>query len=353
MIGGLAMLDLRHRKNGRKLRVCIYGSTDAEPGLEQFIERLTCTILKELPAILISGGVKLNKKVKRDKKSVDWATLEGARLFVEKKRDVSLKACFEAWVPDPSWSTRPHIVRMTEDDGVTVKVMEQRSDLGRRLRLIRDIDLLVTVRGKVHTETVLEQALETDTPALPLWFAGGDSTKFWNRYRDQIQSWFPALTDHQVSQFERFQLESAVGEHERMIKMIIDILASARVSRCLALLPFDDEHNDFYDQELKPIIERQMIAVRLDRQPVSQSIDRNFQNALDNCRAIVADVTQPNLSVMYEIGYAHAKGISPFLFRRQPLSQGKLPVYVTSRNVAVIDENKDLSDLILNYLLGA
>ena len=336
----------------RKLRICIYGSTDAEPELESFVARLTYAILKALPSVIISGGVKQNLKVKKGKGSVDLAALEGAQQYVAETKDksVQLKDCFWAWVPDPSRTTRPHIVRMSKKDGVTVKVLKQRSDLGRRLRMIRDIDLLVTVRGKVHTETVLEQALETDTPALPLWFTGGDSKKFWNQYKPEIQSWFPALSEKLVGRINRFRLDSPPAEHEQIIQLFIRVLASARVSRCLVLLPFDREHNRLYDEVVKPAVDRLMMAVRLDRRPGSTTINQNFSEALDYCRAVVADITQPNLSVMYEIGYAHAKGISPFLFCRRPISPEALPVYVAARNVTVVQDNDDLSEKILAYL---
>lgn len=349
------MFNLRDQLEERKLRICIYGSTDAEPKLEDFVAQLTNTILKELPSVIISGGVKRNLKVKEGKGSVDLAVLKGARKYAEEMKDkgVKLKDCFAAWVPDPSRTTRPHIVCMSEDDGVTVKVLKQRSDLGRRLRMIRDIDLLVTVRGKTHTETVLEQALETNTPAFPLWFSGGDSKKFWNQYKQEIHSWFPALSDIIISKINRFRLESSCGEHKEIIQLIIGVLASARVSRCLVLLPFDDEHNRLYDEVVKPAIEQLMIAVRLDRQSDSRTINQNFRKALDYCRAVVADITRPNLSVMYEIGYAHAKGISPILFCRRPLSLKKLPVYVAARNVTVIHDSKDFSDHIFSYLHDA
>jgi len=68
--------------------------------------------------------------------------------------------------------------------------MGERSALRRRLALVREVDAIITIAGRRHTEIVLEEALETNTPVLPLAFARGDSKRFWKANKKQIVQWF-------------------------------------------------------------------------------------------------------------------------------------------------------------------
>ena len=204
------MSDQPNEQSLRKLRVCIYGSTDLDRPLADFVRQLTLSVLKKLDVVIVTGGVKRRKWVKRHLQSVDQAAYEGAKQYADDRKDVDLKNCFEAWIPDPDQSRRPEIIRMPEDYKIGRKIMKERSDLGRRLRMIRDVDIVLTVKGKIHTERVLEQALETGTPALPLPFSGGDSKDFWDKKKSQIQSWFPALSVETAGRLEHFRRRVSV-----------------------------------------------------------------------------------------------------------------------------------------------
>jgi hypothetical protein len=61
---------------------------------------------------------------------------------------------------------------MGPGDGVTVRVVHGRTALGRRLAMVAGVDMVVTISGLRHTEVVVEQALETGVPVLPLPHAG-------------------------------------------------------------------------------------------------------------------------------------------------------------------------------------
>ena len=338
------------RPSGRKRRICIYGGTDASAKMERFIIELTPAIIERLDCVIVSGGVKRNKRLKKPNQcSVDLAVLKAVKRYARTK-ERNLDSFFQAWIPDPEHSTREHIERMSEKkDGVKVKIMKERSDLGRRLRLVRDIDHLVTFKGKRHTETVLEQALEINRPALPLPFTGGDSKYFWKTYKSRIQEWFPALNDTHARKLERFSPGISSERDAAIIRLIVEILASARF-KCLVLLPYDDEHNKIYEDTIEPAVSTEMCPDRLDRRVSNRTISQNFAQSFRECLAIIADVTQENLSVMYEIGYARAKGTMPFLFSRRPIDDLKLPVYLTEQNVMVVKDDDELREGIRNYL---
>ena len=52
------------------------------------------------------------------------------------------------------------VVRMSEADGITVRVMTGRTPLGRRLAMVGDVDVVVTIYGRQHTEVVVERSLD-------------------------------------------------------------------------------------------------------------------------------------------------------------------------------------------------
>ena len=136
----------------RKIRVCIYGGTDLQKTPAEFIAALSYRILDSLSAVIVTGGF-LRSNAQPDAISTDAAALAGARRYAEAK-SVALQECFEAWIPQPQLDQRPEIqnaVRMSEKDGVTVRVMVGRTPLGRRLAMVAGVDLVVTISGKQHT----------------------------------------------------------------------------------------------------------------------------------------------------------------------------------------------------------
>ena len=325
----------------RTKRICIYGGTDLTQAEAEFVEELSYQILKQLDAVIVTGGVKVNYKVPQGTVPADLAALNGARRFAL-ERSEPVPTFFQAWIPDPGKKTRSSIERMTADDiGGEPVEMRERSALGRRLAMVREVDLVVTISGKKHTETVLEQALEIGRPALPLPFTGGDSADFWGSEFPTITKWFPALSADDFDSFRELQWHD-VGSREAIVNRVIQILGSARLDKCLVLMPYDSGQDKIYATVIQPAIEEHMEPVRLDASHNSDEIRQNFSSALDGCRDIIADVTDGNVSVCYELGWAHALGRLPLMFSLRPLEAIKLPVYLTSRNIVVV---KDLADL--------
>ena len=298
----------------RRLRVCFYGGTDLGETHAKFIHALTYRILDSMPAVIVTGGF-LHSYKEPNAKSTDSVALEGARDYSE-QRGLELRECFEAWIPEPSFDGRRDVggvVRMSDSQGIAVRIMQGRTPLGRRLAMVGGVDLVVTISGKVHTEVVVEQALELGVPVLPIPDAGGDSRSLLEKYRQRI-----------AASFDPGALESCLGkvsafldEHPREAgDAVVQLLRTAKVGRCLVLLPYDDEHKKLYKETLEPAIARHMLPVRLDRLPKSDAIYTSFADAIRTCTAVIADITAVNENVMYEVGYAHGRGLTPLLIPR-------------------------------------
>jgi len=241
----------------RRVRVCVYGGTDLEGMPSGFISALAYRILNSLPSVIVTGGF-LHSNKKPTAISTDFAALEGARRYANEHK-IELKDCYEAWIPEPSLDSRPDVegaVRMTEADRITVRVMAGRTPLGRRLAMVAGVDIVVTISGEYHTEVVVEQALELGVPVLPIPDAGGDSRDLLGKYRRWIAASFdPGALDQCLDAVSK----AIDGDPEMAATAVVDLIRTAKVGRCLVLLPYDDEHNSLYTLSIEPAVASHMI----------------------------------------------------------------------------------------------
>src|SRR5215213_4715166 len=254
----------------RHLRVCIYGSTDLGGTPTEFISTLAYKILDSMEAVIVTGGFH-HSNLNPTATSTDVAALKGARRYAE-DHGVPLRDCYEAWVPDPTLDDRPDIkgaVRLTQADDVTLRVIAGRTPLGRRLAMVAGVDMVVTISGKVHTEVVVEQAVELGVPVLPIPFAGGDSEALLKKYYKRIAAAFAERAlDRCVDELNRW----TTSDLEKGAAAVVDLIRTAKVGKCLVLLPYDDKHKLLYESTIEPAIAKHMIPVRLDDVPRSEAI---------------------------------------------------------------------------------
>lgn len=313
-----------------------------------FIATLAEQVLEAMPALIVTGGF-LHSKEKPDATSTDAAALEGARRHA-KAHGIDLKDCFEAWIPDPSLDGRPDVkgvVRMSAKNGIPVRVMSGRTPLGRRLAMVADVDLVVTISGRRHTEVVVEQALELGIPVLPIPDADGDSRDLMIKYRERIAASFDAGALNACLAVVSKMID---GHPETAASAVVDLLRTAKLGKCLVLLPYDDVHNEFYASSIEPAVARHMIPCRLDRLPKSDAIYTSFADAMRSSWAVIADVTLLNKNVMYEIGYAHGRGLEPLIFTRTAERLDDLPVYLRTLNVRLVSDIASVGVLVDDYL---
>ena len=328
----------------RRVRVCIYGGTDLQGTPTAFVSTLAYEILDRMGALIVTGGFR-HSVDQPNAISTDVAALDGARKYSE-EHNCDLKDCYEAWVPEPSLDQRTDIggvVRMTEQLGITVRQVLGTTPLGRRLAMVRGVDLVVTISGKRHTEVVGEQALELGIPFLPIPNAGGDSRNLLISHRQPIAARFhPGALDTCLQRID----ETIEHEPRLAAQAVVTLLQTAKVGRCLVLLPYDPEHDEIYNAVLEPEVSKQMFAVRLDQLPKSDVIYASFAKAVDDAAAVVIDITHLNENVMYEVGFAHGRGRSPLMYTRDPVRLENLPIYLRTLNVHLVTDPTKLASLV-------
>jgi hypothetical protein len=335
----------------RRLRVCIYGGTDLLGTRVDFVSALAYEILDSREAIIVTGGFRHSKE-EATAISTDVAALMGARRYADDHPGIDLKDCFEACIPAPDLDDRrvEGVVRMTAGDGITVRPMAGRTPLGRRLAMIAGADLVVTISGKRHTEVVIEQALELGLPVLPIPFAGGYSERLLKSHRKRIAAGFdPGALDRCLDDVSK----AFDGQPEAAAKAVVALLRTAKVGRCLVLLPYDPEPLALYESTIRPAVERHMFSDRLDRRPKSEAIYTSFADSIRSAMAVIADITLLNENVMYEVGYAHGRGLTPLIYTQDAARLDHLPVYFRTLNVRVASAATPLGILIDEYLRDA
>jgi hypothetical protein len=325
----------------RNKKVCIYGGTDLQGLPVEFISELAYKILASKQARIVTGGF-LHAENEPDAVSTDSAALTGARRYAS-EHGIDLRDCYEAWIPDRVGG----VVQMTENHGITVKVMKGRTRLGRRLAMVAGVHMVITISGGKHTEVVVEQALELGLPTLPIPVAGGVSKRLLANYRQRIAAGFdPKDFETCLSEIS----ETIHRDPKAAASSVVKLIDTAKFERCLVLLPYDDFHNQLYASLIESAVANHMVPVRLDRLPTSEVIATSFADAIRSSSAVIADITLLNENVIYEIGFAHGAGLMPLIYTRDAARLKQLPLYFRTLNVRLASEQVPVNILIEEHL---
>jgi hypothetical protein len=143
------------------------------------------------------------------------------------------------------------------------------------------------------------------------------------------------------------RIDETIDHEPRLAaQAVVTLLQTAKVGRCLVLLPYDPEHDEIYNSVLEPEVSKQMFAVRLDQLPKSDAIYASFAKAVDDASAVIIDITHLNENVMYEVGFAHGRGRSPLMYTRDPVRLENLPIYLRTLNVHLVTDPTKLASLV-------
>lgn len=156
------------------------------------------------------------------------------------------------------------------------------------------------------------------------------------------------------------------GEHAIQADRITPLLLEA-VNRnrtpfsdrtCLALLPFRPHTLQVYDQVLEnAILEAGYSPVRADRLRSSQAIHEDVIDQIELCSAVVADLTDDNANVNYEIGIARSLG-KPIIMISEERNPDSVPFYYKGQRIHFFNRTTQtwkvhLKDHVKSSLTGA
>jgi|KBSMisStaDraftv2_1062788.scaffolds.fasta_scaffold97315_2 hypothetical protein len=113
---------------------------------------------------------------------------------------------------------------------------------------------------------------------------------------------------------QRFVL--SLGTHSRTVAEV-----TARLNRAESVflaMPFDQDFENVYDFGLRlPIIEAGYQPIRLDKKLFLGSISREIQERIRDAVAVIADISDHNPNVLFELGFAQGAGKPTIVICRQ------------------------------------
>lgn len=317
-----------------KTMITLYGSTDINQENIDFIRNLVDALLAHPDVVLVSSGFwHWDSDPVIENTSVDLATLTAMENYIARE-GISLDECFQTWLPEEA---REHVIRFS----IGKERQMKGSPRARRFQLVQGVDAIITIAGKEHTATVLELALALGKPILPIGFSGGDSEVFWHEEQAQFMKLFE-LPQELVDQLS-VRPTSELDRQSLAKQIAITVLKQAQ-RRCLVLMGFQKEHDEFFDSILSPAIENAGFEPhRLDRHEDAGDITGLFLSRLADCHAIIVDITGLNPNVMYELGHIHHDGrVSPVIVTHDDIEHEKLPFYLRQHQVIAVKDNIEM-----------
>ncbi|MBC7826324.1 MAG: hypothetical protein H7122_01160 [Chitinophagaceae bacterium] len=324
-----------------KRYIGIYGGTELTKNESAFIQDLSYTLLNETDFVLVTGGFQSSAELPVGAISTDHSVWLGAKKIISENKNFMLDERLETWLPDKRYDRKEEgVIRFSKG---RLKELTGKSAQARRFILVRDVDALITIKGRKQTIMVLDFAFAINKPIFPLPFAGGDSSTYWNNDDNtaQIKKWF-GIDDLFIEKLKIVSLDKlAATEKDQLIKKIIAALYEGIQRRCLILMAYDPEPDQFYLEVVKPAVEEMgYTAIRIDREANEGNILKIYGERLQDSDIILADITEANPNVMYELGMAHAQNFRTILFSRKKLEQDsrlQIPFYLTMDSI----ENSD------------
>jgi hypothetical protein len=332
----------------RNKRVVIYGGTELDPPVANFVSRLAYALLKNESILLVTGGFKGKSDNRSGPVSTDVSVRDGARDFAMNSTE-PLEACLETCLPEPVKDRRDVDPDRFHDGNVLT--FHGFSAQARRLKLVQIADAVLTVRGYVQTALVLEMALATARAAVPLPFTNGDSAKHWQENRAHYLARL-SINEEQARRWESIHLDDKTPHSALtgLIDEVVTVVNRVIGRKCLILMPFSDDDSDL----ARIIRDEGFHAIRLDRDLHTGDVRQTVQQLVQECDAVVADVTRLSANVMYEVGLAHAQGKKPpplLIWRADPdLLETSLPFYLRPYRIASSKDPGGTVGVLRDYL---
>jgi hypothetical protein len=332
----------------RNKRVVIYGGIELDPPVASLVSRLAYALLKNESILLVTGGFKGRSDDWSGPVSTDVSVRDGARDFAMNSAE-PLESCLETCLPEPLKDRRDVDPDRFHDGNV--RTFPGFSAQARRLKLVQIADAVLTIRGYVQTALVLEMALATTRAAVPLPFTGGDSAKHWHQNRAHYLARL-SINEEQARGWERINLDDATPGSAVMglVDEVVEVVNRVIGRKCLILMPFSED-----DSELAGVIRDEGFhAIRLDRDLHTGDVRQTVQQLVQECDAVIADVTTLSANVMYEVGLAHAQGKKPpplLIWRADPdLLETSLPFYLRPYRIASSKDQGGTLGALRDYL---
>ena len=265
------------------------------------------------------GPVAKGKGLAADKKATDWAVAKAA-LDELNRLGLPVDEHIETMLPDKKreWEGAKRF------EYGRIVILRNRSLQTRRFSVVNTTDATLTVSGGKGTKQIIDLALAIPKPVLPLPFTGGASREQWDINREEVMRWF-GISEETAQRMESAQLPPKGSELTDIAKLVVDHLLPALRMKCFVAMPYADDFGPTYLEAVQPAIRAcGFREVRADQLEVTGNALDILRQGILFCDVLIADISEGNPNVMYELGLAHAQNKPTILICRVN-DHGELP----------------------------
>ena len=133
----------------------------------------------------------------------------------------------------------------------------------------------------------------------------------WSKGKKDFTKVLECISKLEMPQTKYAQIQSLLIQNEKYIAQKKPEFKKERVNidknLCFILMPFNDKLNPIYEKIIKPVLtELKIKGLRADEIFISRPIIEDVWNNIRKSKFLIADLTERNANVFYELGLAHA-----------------------------------------------
>lgn len=293
--------------------------------------------------VLLNGGAKSSDNDNTES-AVDYFAAYGA---YEYAKENGLNPSDKILTIKPIESTHPE-----HNFGKQETSLKKTSAL-RRFDLVARADAIITIEGDIGSMNILELGLSLGKPIFPCYCTGGSSEIIWNNYEYDILEIYDLKKDSGLYQ----KLTGNEKNAKELAKCIVSLLKRVLRPVCFVAMPYTEVMNTVYTNCLeKAISAAGLIPIRADKLTNPENIISDMHAAISRAKIIIADITEINPNVYFEIGYAYALNKAVYLISKfdaaSKIPEPPIDVKFMRIEGYIIDNLDALYDRMKNILMN-
>jgi nucleoside 2-deoxyribosyltransferase len=188
-----------------------------------------------------------------------------------------------------------------------------RSTFARRFELVARADCAFLIEGGEGTQQIIEYAIAAGKAVVPIPCTGGAAEAAWRaeQYRGDLLH----TLGLQEASAELGILQFGLKAPAAIVDTCLLIARRVLQASCFVIMPFQQAHSDrLWSEVLVPVIKD--VGLTPSRADLVHNVGPVMEDVTHSIReasVVVADITDTNPNVMYELGYAHALGKATIL----------------------------------------
>ena len=272
-------------------KVLVTGSAGLSERYIDLVREFGRRLMKETDFILITGG--LESKGHGDLLSVDCLVANAAYDALDRSHEIAQSRIMTI-LPDIENTGYP---RFAIGKVVRIPRLQLRA---RRYLMVLTSDAVVAFNGSKATKENINLAYVAGKTLIPLPSTNGAAREIWNEYNSELIERLN-LSDEDLDGLQN------ENNSTNVITTCLKVLSRNLRPTCFVAMPFTDHPLPEAFDVIHSVVEKNGYqAIRVDRELFHGDIIEAIWNAIQHCDVLIADCTQSNPNVFYELGIGHA-----------------------------------------------